>query len=132
MLSRSFVSTTLPFDGLAAARAFYTKRLGLRLASGSVKEGWLEFRAGKGTSIGVFESDSKKSDDTAATFEVTDLAKEMRDLRKKGVKFEEYDLPGIKTVDGVATMGDDKGAWFKDPGGNILALHQKGSRKRRR
>jgi hypothetical protein len=72
----------------------------------------------------VFESDSDKSDDTAATFEVADLAKEMQELRKRGVEFEEYDLPGIKTVDGVATMGKHKGAWIKDPGGNILGLHQ--------
>ena len=61
---------------------------------------------------------------TGATFSVKDLAKEMEDLREKGVRFEEYDLPGIKTVDGVATMGEHKGAWFKDPSGNILALHQ--------
>jgi len=71
-----------------------------------------------------FESDSKKSDDTAATFDVEDLAKEMDDLRKKGVTFEEYDLPGIKTVRGVATMGGETAAWFKDPGGNVICLHQ--------
>ena len=61
---------------------------------------------------------------SAATFEVKDLASEMAALRKKGVKFEEYDLPDIKTVRGVATMDGHKGAWFKDPGGNVLALHE--------
>jgi catechol 2,3-dioxygenase-like lactoylglutathione lyase family enzyme len=124
MLSKSHVSATLPFDGLKAAREFYSKKLGLKLLSGSVKEGHLEFAAGKGTTIHLFESASRKSEDTAATFEVTDLAREMAALRKKRVVFEEYDLPGIKTVRGIASMGDHKAAWLKDPGGNVLCLHQ--------
>ena len=126
MLSRSPVAATLPFKGLKAAQDFYTQRLGLRILSGSVKEGHLELEAGGGTVLGVFESDSKKSDDTGATFHVEDIAREMEELREKGVVFEEYDLPGIKTVNGVATMGPMKAAWFKDPGGNILCLHQGG------
>jgi catechol-2,3-dioxygenase len=124
MLSRSPVSATLPFDGLKAAPGFYSKKLGLKLLSGSVKEGHMEFGAGKGTVIELFESDSRKSKDTAATFVVGDLAKEMKALRKKGVKFEEYDLPDVKTVNGVSTMGEMRAAWIKDPGGNILALLQ--------
>ena len=125
MLSESAVAATLPFRGLKAALEFYTKKIGLELTGGSVKAGYLEFKAGGGTRLEVFESDSDKSDDTAATFEVADLAKERVELRKRGVEFEEYDLPGIKTVDGVATMGKHKGAWIKDPGGNILGLHQR-------
>jgi len=126
MLSRSPVAATLPFRGLQAALDFYSNKLELTLVSGSVQEGHLEFEAGDGTALGVFESDSRKSDDTGATFRVRDLAKEMEDLRERGVTFEEYDLPGIQTVDGVATMGNEKAAWFKDPGGNILCLHQGG------
>ena len=124
MLSRSPVAASLPFHGLQAAQDFYTRKLGLELAEGSVADGYLSFDAGEGTSLSVFESESEKSDDTAATFEVDDLAAEMRALRKQGITFEEYDLPGIKTVNGVATMGDHTAAWFKDPGGNILCLHQ--------
>ena len=126
MLSKSRVCATLAYRGLKSAPAFYSKKLGLKLVAGSVKEGYLEFAAGKGSVIQVFESDSEKCGDTAATFEVKDLAREMAALRKKKVKFEEYDLPGIKTVRGVATMGEHKGAWIKDPGGNILGLHQGG------
>ena len=114
--------TMYPVKDTARARAFYEGTLGLKLESGSVEEGHLEFEAGKGTRIEVFESDSKKSDDTGATFEVKDLAKEMSELRSKGVKFEDYDLPGIKTVDGVASMDGMKAAWFKDPGGNVICV----------
>jgi catechol 2,3-dioxygenase-like lactoylglutathione lyase family enzyme len=124
MLSRSTVSATFPYRGLKSARAFYADKLGLKLLSGSVRHGYLEFGAGKGTRIVLFESDSRKSDDTAATFEVADLAKEMAALRRKGVRFVSYDLPHVKTVNGVHTMGEHKGAWIKDPAGNIVALHQ--------
>jgi catechol 2,3-dioxygenase-like lactoylglutathione lyase family enzyme len=124
VLSRSRVSATLPYDGLRTAKAFYEGKLGLKLLHGSAKMGFMEFRAGDGTSIQVFESDSKKSDDTAATFEVADLDAEMRALRKRGVEFEEYDLPGVKTVDGVAAMDGHRAAWVKDPAGNVLGLFE--------
>jgi catechol 2,3-dioxygenase-like lactoylglutathione lyase family enzyme len=124
MLSRTIVTTTLPFKNLKRARGFYSDKLGLRHTGGSPKDGWMSFGAGKGTEIFVFESDSRKSGDTAATFDVPDLEKEMKALRKKGVEFEDYDLPRVKTVDGVATMGRHKGAWIKDPAGNVIALHQ--------
>ena len=126
MLSKCRVAATLPYDGLATAEPFYGGKLGLELKSGSVADGWLEFAGGDGTVIEVFESDSPKSDDTSATFEVEDLEREMADLRGKGVKFEEYDLPGIKTVRGVATMEGHRAAWIKDPAGNVIALHQGG------
>jgi len=126
MLSTAPVIATIPFRGLKSAQTFYSKKLGLKRESGSVKEGYLIYKAGKGSSLLLFESTSaKKSDNTAATFEVSNLAREMTTLRKKGLEFEEYDLPevGIKTVDGVAE-GMGRMAWLKDPDGNILALHE--------
>ncbi|MGH2654353.1 MAG: VOC family protein [Actinomycetota bacterium] len=48
----------------------------------------------------------------------------MAELRAKGVTFEEYDMPGLKTVNGIAELGGEKGAWFKDPEGNILSVSQ--------
>jgi catechol 2,3-dioxygenase-like lactoylglutathione lyase family enzyme len=134
MLSKAPVAATLPYSGLKTAVAFYEKKLGFKRIAGSPSEGYLEYALGGGTTLNVFESDTEKCEDTAATFEVDDLEKEMSELRKKRVVFEEYDLPnGIKTVRGVATMDGHKGAWFKDPGGNILALHQavssRGNRK---
>lgn len=126
MLSTAPVAATLPVRDLKAAQEFYSQKLGLERAHGSVKEGYLEYRAGGGTLLMMFASDSnQKSDNTAATFEVEDLDDEMKTLRQRGVDFEEYDLPGIKTVDGVADLGEmGRGAWLKDPDGNVIALHQ--------
>ncbi len=58
------------------------------------------------------------------TFEVSDMEDEVNALRVKGVNFEEYDMPGIKTQNGIATQGSVKAAWFKDSEGNILCIHQ--------
>jgi catechol 2,3-dioxygenase-like lactoylglutathione lyase family enzyme len=126
MLSKAPVTATIPFRGLKKADTFYGRKLGLRRVDGSPREGWLLFRAGKKSDLLLFESTSrKKSDNTSATFEVAHLAREMATLRKRGVKFQDYDLPGIRTVDGVmAAEGMGKIAWVKDPDGNILALHE--------
>jgi hypothetical protein len=43
------------------------------------------------------------------------------------VTFEEYDLPDLKTVDGIASVGDVRAAWCKDPDGNILAIESVGA-----
>lgn len=59
---------------------------------------------------------------TAAGWEVEDIEKEVAELRSHGVVFEEYDLPGIKTVNGIAVIGNEKAAWFKDSEGNILNI----------
>ena len=125
MLSKSPVAATLPVRNLETAKRFYEQQLGLTLQAGSVPEGFLEFEAGKGTCLMLFESESSETtDNTVATFDVKDLDKEMADLRGRGVKFEDYDLPNCKTVDGVANMDGHVMAWVKDPHGHVLALHQ--------
>jgi len=55
---------------------------------------------------------------------VRDVEATVAQLRGKGVTFEDYDLPGVKTVNGIADLDGTKGAWFKDPEGNILSVVQ--------
>jgi catechol 2,3-dioxygenase-like lactoylglutathione lyase family enzyme len=126
MLSSAPVSATFPVRDLRAEQDFYSGKLGLSVAAGSVDKGFLEYRAGKGTNLLLFRSDvgSPQSGNTNATFEVADLRQEMAALRSRGVRFLDYDLPGVKTVDGVAEMGEGVMAWIEDPEGYILALHQ--------
>jgi hypothetical protein len=59
-----------------------------------------------------------------AFWEVADVEREVAELKAKGVKFEDYDMPGMKTVNGILTAGGAKAAWFKDPDGNIMAVIQ--------
>lgn len=128
MLSRSPLAATFPVRDLKASKAFYSTKLGLRLLAGSAREGYLEYGAGKGTKLLLFQSQVRggKSGNTAATFAVGNLRREMKALRARGVEFEEYDLPGVKTEDGVADMGGHSMAWLADPDGYVLALLQEG------
>jgi len=83
----------------------------------------LIYEAGKGSRIVLYQRDRPSgSDATSMGFVVDDVRATVRDLRARGVTFEEYDLPGLKTVDGIATMEGEEAAWFKDPDGNILAI----------
>lgn len=59
-----------------------------------------------------------------AAWVVEDLEAEVAELRGRGVAFEEYDGPGLRTVDGIATTPAGKGAWFKDSEGNVLTITQ--------
>jgi len=109
---------------LERACRFYRETLGLREARNTA-EGGVLFQAGDGTDLEVVRRDAPtKAEHTAITFEVSDVEREINDLERRGVRFEDYDLPGLRTERHIATMGSEKAAWFKDPEGNILCIHQ--------
>ena len=124
MLSNAPVCPTLSVSDLARARKFYEEVLLLKSMDKTMTGSEAMYECGKGTALMIFQTKTKPGDDTAAGFMVSDLAAEMTDLKSRGVVFEDYDFPGLKTVNGVATFGNVKGAWFKDPDGNILSLTQ--------
>jgi catechol 2,3-dioxygenase-like lactoylglutathione lyase family enzyme len=120
MLTNAPVAPTLPAVDLARARKFYEGVLGLRVSRATKDTVWYD--SGNGTNLLLYARGATKADHTAAGFLVDDVEKTVSDLRKRGVIFEEYDLPGMKTVDGIAIVDDQKSAWFKDTEGNILAV----------
>jgi catechol 2,3-dioxygenase-like lactoylglutathione lyase family enzyme len=128
MLGNFPLAAILPVVDLGRAKKFYAGTLGLKQVE--EREGSeVMYQAGAGATLGLYRRPTPtKADHTAVGFMVDDLNKVMAGLRSKGVKFEEYDMPemGLKTVNGVATMGNDRGAWFKDPDGNILSVFQRG------
>jgi len=123
MLSKSRAVAILPGKDLNRSKEFYTKTLGLGLEGEF--PGVVMFSAGENSRVVVYaKTEGTKAEHTVLGFDVEDLAMEMGALRAKGVVFEEYDTPEVKTVEGVADFGPVKSAWFKDPDGNIIALNQ--------
>ena len=117
--------TTLACTDIDRAVTFYRDTLGFGVESLTNRGGGWMVHCGQGTGLSLYErSAPPECDTTAATFVVEDLEGAMDDLRGHGVRFEEYDLPYLKTVRGVAIQGPSKACWFKDPDGNILSLVQ--------
>jgi catechol 2,3-dioxygenase-like lactoylglutathione lyase family enzyme len=125
MLGDKRVATTIPVRDPAQARSFYEGTLGLKV-SRELADGSIEYECGGGTSVYTYPTadNAGKSPATLASFEVEDAEATVRALQAEGVTFEEYDLPGLKTVGGVAEVAGSKGGWFKDPDGNILAVFE--------
>lgn len=123
MLSQMPVSAVLPVVDIKRAVKFYQEKLGLKIKFKGPHEETL-LAAGKGTTILLYQRPPVKVEHTQAGFWVENLDAEMEELRARGVVFEEYDFPGLKTVNGVATVGNIKSSWFKDTEGNILSVSQ--------
>jgi catechol 2,3-dioxygenase-like lactoylglutathione lyase family enzyme len=124
MLESSMAVPTIAVSDLGRARKFYEETLGLKFMDET--PGGIRFQAGNGTWVFVYPSQYAATNQaTCMSFEVDDIEATMTELRDRGVTFEEYDFPGLKTVNGIADLGGEKGAWFKDLDGNILALGQR-------
>ena len=121
MLTNAPVHPTLPAVELNRAKKFYEEKLGLKVVREDPSPGAI-LQAGDGTFLYIFQRGATKADHTAASFTVKDVEATVKELKAKGVVFEDIDVSGFKTVDGIATMGEIKGAWFKDTEGNILAV----------
>ena len=122
-LSPNQVTVMLPVKDLARARRFYEDQLGL--PPGTEKpDGKVAYRCG-GTEIALFPREGgTKADHTAVSFRVDDIRAAIAEMEARGVVFADYDLPGLKTVGHVCVLGSEKAAWFGDPEGNILCLHE--------
>jgi catechol 2,3-dioxygenase-like lactoylglutathione lyase family enzyme len=123
MLGNYWVSPSLPASDLERAKKFYEGTLGLKVAEED--PGGLTFQA-KGSELFVFISMGKSDGSfTQAGWEVDDIEAEVAELKGRGVSFEEYDYPELKTVNSIAETADGKSAWFKDSEGNLLGLLQR-------
>ncbi len=121
MLKNYPVYTTLPVTDYARARAFYKDKLGL---TPTEPDGDI-FECGKGTAFVISSMSFKPAGHTQMSFQVEDVAAVVKQLKAKGVVFEEYDLPTLKTVDSIAVRPDFKAAWFKDSEGNTIGVGQR-------
>jgi catechol 2,3-dioxygenase-like lactoylglutathione lyase family enzyme len=123
MLQGNQVTAILPVKDMERARRFYEKSLGLA-PLGLKPDGKFVYRCG-GTEIALFpRPGGTKAEHTALSFQVKNISAAIRELEARGVQFADYDLPGLKTVEHVCVLGSEKAAWFQDPEGNILCLHE--------
>lgn len=123
MLANNPVFPSIRVSDIVKAREFYEGKLGLKVIFDKPSE--LLLLAGKNSRIYLYEGEKSTATHTLAVFYVDDIYKTIEDLNKVGVVCEQYDFPDLKTDDkGVVDHGSKKGAWIKDPDGNILGLSQ--------
>ena len=123
LLNTGMPKAALPVEDLHRAKAFYEEKLGL--TPSREVEGALFYEGSGNTGFLLFPTSGRPSGQhTQMAWFVTDIAATVAELRRRGVRFEEYDFPGLKTIDGIADLGYEKSAWFRDSEGNLLALGQ--------
>ncbi|MGW0942367.1 VOC family protein [Streptomyces sp. NPDC002623] len=130
-LTRSRAATRLPAQDLERARRFYAERLGLHPVD--ERPGGLLYRCG-GAEFVLFRSTGAATGAfTQMAFEVDDIEAAVAELRRRGVEFEDVDVPGFRTVGGIAEIDGnypskgargERGAWFRDSEGNLLGVGQ--------
>jgi catechol 2,3-dioxygenase-like lactoylglutathione lyase family enzyme len=121
MLAERRVHVTLPVADLERARAFYEGTLGFEPYS--VQPTAVLYRAGEGTLFAASKGSALSTGThTQMAFTSHDLEADVADARARGIVFEEYDLPGFRTVGGIAPVGPNRAAWFKDSEGNLIAI----------
>jgi catechol-2,3-dioxygenase len=122
----AIAEATLPAKDLDRAKNFYAERIGL-VATSEDKTG-VHYVVG-GTRFRLFRSGGSASGShTQLALMVGDIDAQVQTLRGRGLSFEEYDYPNLKTVDGIADLGYARAAWFKDSEGNLLGIAELASK----
>jgi len=123
MLGDYPIDVVLLAPDLETSKDFYAKKVGLKIVDESPNA--VTFMCGGASHLAVSKSTvGTKDDQTQAAFRVKDVRAEITELRRRGVKIEDYDMPGLKTVDGIADIGFAWMAWFIDPGKNCVGIMQ--------
>jgi predicted enzyme related to lactoylglutathione lyase len=130
-LGSGTVAARLPAHDLDRARRFYAEKLGLEPVE--TRPGGLRYECA-GTTFVLFESAGRPSGEhTQMAWNVDDVESVVAELRGRGLEFEEVDVPGLRTVDGIADVagnypsaggGGERAAWFRDSEGNMLGIGQ--------
>jgi predicted enzyme related to lactoylglutathione lyase len=123
MLKNSPVVPYIPAKDIARARRFYEEKVGL-VAREEIAGGVVYECAGQSWIFLYPSGGAGTSQASQAFWQVEDLDREVAELKARGVVFEDYDMPGLKTANGIATFHTSKAAWFKDTEGNIMAVIQ--------
>lgn len=124
MLAELEIHATIPASDLARAKKFYQEKLGLTPAEEAPGGAGLIYRCYNSWFLLYPSPHAGTATHTQMGWETDDIEQEVAALKSRGVMFEEYDTPALKTVEGIATSGPIRAAWFKDSEGNLLGLVQ--------
>ncbi len=122
MLDEAGFICPIPVGDLERARVFYTDTLGLAAVDAS--EAGILLAVAGGARILLYESHGGRPSHTVAGWEVPSLEPAIAELKTRGVTFEDYDLPSLRTEYHIAWIGPERAAWFRDPDGNVLAISE--------
>src|SRR5437773_10987199 len=123
MLRESPMYSYIPATDVSRARQFYEQKLGFKPKEETA--GGVVYECGEGTACFLYPTPNAGTSKASQAFwQVADVEREVAELKARGVKFEEYDAPGMKTKNSIATAGGAKSAWFRDSEGNIMAVIQ--------
>ena len=123
MLQKSPMYAYIPAADVNRARNFYEKKVGFK--PGKEIAGGISYDFGKGTGCFLYPTPNAGTSKASQAFwQVEDVEREVAELKSRGVTFEEYDSPGMKTVNSILTAGGAKAAWFRDSEGNTMAIIQ--------
>jgi catechol 2,3-dioxygenase-like lactoylglutathione lyase family enzyme len=119
MLRDAMLVTTVAVTDLERAKRFFGEQLGLQLLDETPFA--IRFGAGSATQVSVRKGQPNVGQ-TVGHFEVDDIEAVVKDLTSRGVAFDEYESP--KTTNFIAQIGPARGAWFRDPDGNLFGLRE--------
>jgi len=119
VLSDAMIVPAVAVADLDRAKQFYRRQVGLPILDETPFT--LRFGCGAGTQLAIRRG-TPNVGQTAAHFEVADIEAEIAELQSRGVQFDDYETP--KTVNFIAQLGPARGAWFRDPDGNVLGLRE--------
>jgi predicted enzyme related to lactoylglutathione lyase len=123
MLQTAPLFSYIPAKDVARARRFYEQKLGFKASQET--NGGVVYKFGEHTACFLYPTPNAGTSKASQAFwQVSDIEREVAELKARGVEFESYDMPGEKSPSGVITAGGAKAAWFKDSEGNILAIIQ--------
>jgi predicted enzyme related to lactoylglutathione lyase len=123
MLRNAPIRAYIPARDVSRARRFYEEKVGL--VPREDYAGGVIYECG-GTEVFLYPTQNAGTSSASQAFwQVEDVEAEVAELKSRGVRFEEYDVPGLTTKDGIVTGGGARTAWFKDTEGNVMAISQR-------
>ncbi len=123
MLQKYPMYAYLPAQDVPRARQFYEGKLGFKPKEEVA--GGVAYEFGEHTGCFLYPTPNAGTSKASQAFwQVDDIEREVAELKSRGIKLEDYDMPGEKSKDGIIDAGGARAAWFKDTEGNILALIQ--------